>query len=161
MRGRFLAVMMGLASLAFVAGCSSFPRDYAGMSSKPRASKSIAGPWEGEWVSDGGHRGGLRCLLVESACGSKSGTEAGPAILPGYEARFEARFFGIFTGHYTAMLTVNPSNDAATHLSGDHDLGTMGGGLYHYEAKVTAEQFEATYRSNADTGVFRMHRPRP
>lgn len=152
--------MMLLPTLALMSGCSSFPRDYAAISSNPRASNSIAGPWEGEWVSDGGHRGGLRCMLVESACGNKSPATTAPAIAPAYEARFEARFFGIFTGHYTAMLAVNPSNDAVTHLSGDHDLGTLGGGLYHYEANVTAEQFDATYRSKVDTGVFHMHRPK-
>ena len=146
--------------LAVCAGCSNFPQQFAEMSAQPRAANSVAGPWVGEWISDGGHRGGLKCLLTETPHSSETELPTGPVIGNSYEARFEARFFGIFTAHYAAMLRVNPSKDDVTHLSGDHDLGGFGGGKYHYEAKVTPEHFDATYRSNADQGVFQMQRPK-
>lgn len=152
---RCLILVCGvLLSLATLPGCSSFPRDFREATLKPIPVQSIDGPWEGEWISTGGHRGRLRCLLALKACDANMNF----GIRPVYEARFEAKFAGIFTAHYTTLLLIQSTGEVTT-LSGDHDLGGLGGGLYHYEAKVTANTFEATYRSEADRGTFHMVRP--
>lgn len=133
-------------------GCSSYPREFAEAKTKPSA--TISGPWEGEWVSKGGHRGALRCILMETP----SAQSAADGTRVAYEARFEAKFWGIFTAHYSTPLA-GRRGDGVTTLSGDHDLGGLGGGKYHYEAKVTPIRFDATYRSEADEGEFHMNRP--
>jgi hypothetical protein len=75
-----------------------------------------------------------------------------------YEAKFEAKFFwDLFTAHYSTLLSGARSNGVTT-LSGDHKLTGLGGGMYHYEARVTPTNFDATYRSEADEGEFHMHR---
>jgi hypothetical protein len=146
MKRSVVFILLGCALIA--GGCSSFQREY--VAAKPIAPNSISGPWEGEWVSKGGHRGELRCILTEtSPAGGKR---------VAYEARFEAKFWGIFTAHYSTPLAGTTDN-GVTALSGDHDLGGLGGGKYHYEAKVTPTKFDATYRSEADEGEFHMSRP--
>ena len=139
-----------VACLLLAGGCSSFPRDFA--AAKVPGGGSIAGPWVGEWVSHGGHRGELRCMLDPQ---HGSGI---PILADRFDARFEAKFWGIFTAHYTVLLTGAPEGDAI-HLSGDHDLGWLAGGAYHYDARVTARKFDAMYRSHADEGEFHMLRP--
>ena len=142
-----------LACTFLIGGCSSFPREYAEAKAKLLSSSSINGPWEGEWVSKGGHRGELRCLLSESA----SRRDIDAAVL--YDARFEAKFWGIFTAHYAVQLVRSPAERETIVLVGDQDLGGLGGGIYHYEAIVTSTSFDTTYRSDMDQGVFHMVRP--
>lgn len=144
-----------VAVLAFLGlvGCSSFPQDFKQAAAQPAPTRVIAGAWQGRWASDGGHHGELRCLLTESVfVPMKPGA---PVI---YEARFEATFWKIFTAHYAVELSGSTRNGATT-LSGDHDLGWLAGGKYHYEAKVTPEKFDARYQSKADKGTFEMGRP--
>jgi hypothetical protein len=130
-------------------GCSTFSREYESAVGRPVDPRSISGAWRGEWVSHGGHRGALRCILGETSV-AQSGEQT-------YEAKFEAKFWGIFTAHYAVMLR-GASHDGITTLSGNHDLGFMAGGVYHYEATVTPAEFKATYRSPADAGDFDMKR---
>jgi hypothetical protein len=73
-------------------------------------------------------------------------------------ASFEAKFWGVFTAHYIVALK-GTRDSAVAHLSGDQDLGGLEGGRYHYEATVTPERFDATYRSPMDHGEFHMTRP--
>src|SRR5947208_1643822 len=131
-------------------GCSTFPRDFTAAVAKPVPAETIEGPWQGSWNSNGGHSGQLRCLL------EPSGEPAGGA--ENYQARFEAKFWGIFTARYNVILH-GTRGDGGAKLSGDHDLGWLAGGVYHYEADVTPAAFEATYRSKYDTGTFHMTRP--
>jgi hypothetical protein len=136
-----------------ITGCSTFPQDFQRLAAAPKKSPdalSIEGPWQGEWRSNSGHNGQLRCLLARQSASPDS-----------YHARFEAKFWGIFTAHYDTALRVKAggSDPLTTHLAGDHDLGWLAGGVYHYEATVTPTQFDATYKSKADQGVFHMRRP--
>ena len=147
-------ICMALFGFMPIAGCSSFPRDFRETVKSIPPPSSIEGAWQGEWVSTGGHRGQLRCLLALKAC--DPGMSFG--IKPICEARFEAKFAGIFTAHYTTLLVIESGGETTT-LIGDHDLGWLGGGKYHYEAKVTPKTFDATYRSDADRGTFQMARP--
>src|SRR5260221_4556725 len=111
-----------------VAGCSTFPRDFTAAVGKPTPANTILGAWQGDWKSNGGHGGALRCLL-EPLGDTGANTVS-------YRARFEAKFWGIFTAHYTTPLA-GAGNDSGAKLAGDHDLGWLAGGTYHYEADVT------------------------
>ncbi len=44
-------------------------------------------------------------------------------------------------------------------IRGEHDLGYLAGGLYHYEGKATVSEMESTYRCPADHGFFALKRP--
>ena len=163
-RHRLISWLLLLVSAVNAGGCSSFSRDFEAAGSCNAAPASamatVFGPWEGEWVSHGGHRGRLRCLLDSGDSGSTDATR--PAT---YAARFEATFFKIFTAHYTVQLAATPTGattqptDGSVILNGEHDLGGLAGGVYHYEANVTPGRFDATYRSRADAGEFHMSRP--
>jgi hypothetical protein len=149
-----VAALLWLGGL-FAGGCSTFPRDFARAASAPAKSAdpiSIAGPWQGQWKSNGGHGGRLRCLLTRAADGGEGDLA--------FDARFEAKFWGIFTAHYTVTLKGRGDESPGTvKLRGDHDLGSLAGGVFHYEASVTARRFDATYRSSEDAGEFHMMRP--
>lgn len=141
--------VLAMFCLTFLAGCSSFGRDYKAALSRP--AQGIEGAWSGTWASDGGHTGALQCVLTklpQSTAGQTS-----------YRAQFQATFWKIFTGHYDVILTGKEANDGAAHLSGDHDLGKLAGGVYHYEAQVTPANFDATYACPKDKGKFVMTRP--
>ena len=136
-------------------GCSSFSRDYAAID-QAQAAGNITGAWAGEWKSNGGHQGALRCILTQTATPAAPNA-AGPQKVT-YDAQFEAKFWGLFTAHYSTPLAGTIDHGTA-HLTGDHELTGLGGGHYHYEADVTPGKFDATYRSEVDQGVFRMTRP--
>jgi hypothetical protein len=137
-----------LCALPALLGCSSFSRDYEVAIARPQLQSSITGAWTGQWISHGGHRGQLRCILTDSAASLNADA---------YQASFEAKFWGLFTAHYTVTLH-RKAGSAQTSLAGDHDLGTLAGGIYHYEANLTPLQFNATYHSSADQGVFHLTR---
>jgi hypothetical protein len=154
---RYLPYALALCALLTSAGCSRFSRDYRAALAEKRVPGSIDGAWQGTWSSAGGHHGELRCILTAVP----GATEAAPVTQPvppvKYLARFEATFWKVFTGRYTALLSGTREGDA-THLSGDHDLGPFLG-QYHYEATVTPDRFDATYRTHGDHGEFRLTRP--
>jgi hypothetical protein len=159
----YAAALLALTLLS--TGCSTFPRDFDRAASAPPKSVdtfAITGPWQGEWKSNGGHQGGLRCLLTAVPSSALPGSLGEAAANPPrreYEARFEAKFWGIFTAHYAVRLTGTAAFDGTVTLSGDHDLGSLVGGVFHYDATVTPQRFDATYKSRDDAGVFRMTRP--
>ena len=45
--------------------------------------------------------------------------------------------------------------------TGESDLGALKGGTYRYEATITPEKFDATYKSEDDHGIFSLERPKP
>ena len=145
-----LAVAGALIALCFATGCSTFPRDFQAAAAHPAPQDTIAGPWSGEWHSDGGHRGALLCIL--SPISSTTPTQQ-------YRARFEAKFWKLFTAHYDVTLYATPGADDAIQLVGNQDLGWLAGGVYHYEATVTPRAFDATYHCKWDTGQFHLTRP--
>lgn len=152
---RVLGLIAGLASVVVsTMGCSSFPREYQA-AKKADYGSAIAGPWEGEWVSKGGHHGSLRCIITQTP-----GQAAGGSKTISYLASFEAKFlWDLLTAHYSTPLVGTTEGDHVL-LTGDHPLTGLGGGMYHYEAKVTPTKFDATYRSENDAGEFRMGRAR-
>jgi len=128
-------------------GCSAFDRDWdAAAKVQPSSPTDITGRWQGTWKSDAsGHDGGLRCLI----------TRIDPRT---YHARYAATYGGIFHFGYEMDLIATPEQDWIK-FEGQADLGSMAGGVYHYEGHANAEKFYATYHCDKDHGRFDMNRP--
>jgi hypothetical protein len=130
-----------------LAGCSGFNSEYKAIATSAPPPNSIEGAWEGRWQSNAGHGGDkLRAIL----------TKNGPDT---YLAKFRASYWGIFEADQETLLRVTGTNPV--HATGESDLGYLKGGTYRYEATITPEKFDATYKSTEDHGVFEMARPKP
>jgi hypothetical protein len=142
------AFFLVLALAVAAGGCSSFNRAWkAGRTSA--ATNDIQGRWSGSWQSETGghHHGRLRCLVTQKAPGE-------------YDARFRATYKKILSYSYTVPLKVVASGEVYR-FSGEADLGSMAGGVYHYEGQASPTSFFSTYRCKFDHGTFQMQRPRP
>ncbi|TAK99407.1 MAG: hypothetical protein EPO07_10845 [Verrucomicrobia bacterium] len=114
--------------------------------SAPTSTNSLAGRWEGRWLSDVNHHTGtLRCLMTPEADGK-------------LRARFHATFWKIFHAGYTVTLVTEPRDDA-WQFHGEENLGWLGGGVYRYEGRASTTNFFSTYKSDYDHGTFELHRP--
>lgn len=147
---RYVPYCLALCVVLTSVGCSTYSRDYQAALVQPRTPGSIEEAWQGTWTSAGGHRGELRCIVAAAPS-----TQPSPQVT--YTARFNATFWKVFSGGYTATLSGTREGDV-THLSGDHDLGLFLG-KYHYEATITPDRFDATYRTIGDHGEFHLTRP--
>lgn len=129
-------------------GCSSgFESEYKQSLANVQHYDTVEGPWEGRWQSQAGHGGDkLRAIL----------TKNGPDT---YIAKFHAGYWGLFEADQETLLRVSGTNPV--HATGESDLGYLKGGTYRYEATITTEKFDATYKSTEDHGVFEMARPKP
>ena len=138
-------VVVALLAVLFC-GCSSFNRAWNQAARTPVPPGSIEGRWEGRWLSAAnGHDGRLRCLIT------KDSEET-------YQARFRATYKKLLHFGYTVPLQVTRSNGVWS-FRGEADLGSMAGGVYHYEGSATPEHFHSTYDSKYDRGDFEMKRP--
>ena len=127
-------------------GCSNFNREWKRAARVPTPPDSVAGRWEGKWLSAAnGHYGRLRCLITEQTNGV-------------HEARFRATYLKVLKFGYTVPLTMTQSNEV-WQFHGEADLGKMAGGVYHYEGTTTPTHFHSTYQSKYDRGDFEMTRP--
>lgn len=146
MRSAPLSISCLVLALALT-GCSSgFESEYK-QSLAAAHYDTIEGPWEGRWQSNAGHGGDkLRAIL----------TKNGPDT---YIAKFHAGYWGIFEADQETLLRVTGTNPVRA--TGESDLGYLKGGTYRYEATITPEKFDATYKSTEDHGVFEMARPKP
>lgn len=134
-----------LSSLALLAGCSSFNREWKGAAIATSPGE-IQGKWLGHWRSDkDDHTGALQCVVTKGAGDT-------------YCAHFVATYWKIFTFAYVAQLRGTPDGDAVK-LSGDQDLGSLAGGIYRYEGSATNTDFNCTYSSKYDHGKFILSRP--
>ena len=129
-------------------GCSSgFEKEYKAIAIAATPHDTIEGAWEGRWQSQAGHGGDkLRAIL----------TKNGPDT---YIAKFHAGYWGMFESDQETLLRVTGTNPV--HATGESDLGYLKGGTYRYDATITPEKFDATYKSTEDHGVFEMTRPKP
>jgi hypothetical protein len=128
-------------------GCSTFNREWKAAAVEPIPADTVAGRWEGLWLSDvNGHDGRLRCLVTRA--GDKQ-----------YQAHYRATYWKCFRFSYRATMQIEkaPGDDAHT-FQGEADLGWWGGGVYRYEGRITSTNFFSTYRSKYDHGTFRMKR---
>jgi hypothetical protein len=140
-----LVRLAALCALVWVAGCSAFDRDYEAAVEKGWAADSIEGPWEGRWQSKAGHGGDRLKALI-----SRTGPET-------YFARFRAKYWGIFEADQEVNLRSTSADPIKA--NGTEDLGFLKGGWYQYEATITPERFDATYKSEHDHGDFNLARP--
>lgn len=114
---------------------------------QPLPANSLAGPWEGRWISDvNGHHGRLRCLISPDGEGK-------------YDALFQAKYERVLTFSYTVPLETRRGG-ASWLFHGEADLGKLAGGVYTYEGAATATNFFSTYDNRYDHGKFEMTRPR-
>jgi hypothetical protein len=139
---------VGLLLLVGLTGCSGFNSEFnQTLASMPPAYNTIEGPWEGRWQSQSGHGGGkLRAIM----------TKTGPET---YVARFRAGYWGIFESDQETLFRVTGTGPYKA--TGESDLGALKGGTYRYEATITPEKFDATYKSEDDHGIFTLERPKP
>jgi hypothetical protein len=143
---RHAEALLGVVIVALLCGCSSFNREWKAAGKSPMPTNSITGRWEGRWLShENGHNGALRCLINESSEGS-------------YEAYFRATYLKVARFSYKVPLMVTSSNDG-WHFTGEENLGVMAGGIYRYVGSASVTNFDSTYRSKHDHGVFLMTRP--
>jgi len=142
-----LQVLLPLALSLFLTGCSSFSREWRTTLKQPQAADSIAGAWEGRWVSDlSGHEGKLWCIMTR-----KTESE--------YDARFKARYKKIFSFSYTVPMQVKRSGNSWK-FEGEADLGKIAGGVYNYTGAASTTNFFSTYDNKYDHGKFEMARPK-
>lgn len=105
----------------------------------------LCGNWKGSWIScKNGHNGRLRATFCRI---SKTKVQA----------KFTGSFFKVFPFRYNAVLDVVHEEDGLIQLRGSRRLGPMMGTFY-YEATITGNQFNATYRSKRDCGKWNMTR---
>jgi hypothetical protein len=130
------------------ANCRDFSRLWE--NAPASAPDTVAGRWEGEWISTAsGHRGRLRCVVEL----------LGPTT---WRLWFRAEYAGIFRACYSTDVSATHQADHWTFCGGS-DLGALAGGRYSYEGSTTVTEFRSTYRSARDHGEFRLKKlaPRP
>ena len=133
-------------ALLFLCGCSSFNSEWRRVGKQPVPQNSIAGRWEGRWLSDvNAHTGKLRCII--------SGETNGIC-----QAQFRATYKTILSFSYTVPMQVE-RRDGVWQFRGEEDLGALAGGMYRYTGSATVTNFHSTYDSKYDRGLFEMSRP--
>jgi hypothetical protein len=124
---------------------SRFERAWRDYQPAADALKSIAGRWQGEWISETTrHRGELKCLL------SRPDAEQ-------LEAIFLAAFWRFLRVGYGVRLSATATG-GGFRLKGHSDLGALAGGIYQYEGEVNLAQFNCSYRCKYDNGLFQLKR---
>lgn len=113
----------------------------------------LAGPWEGYWKSDvNGHTGNLRAIATptpSAACAS-DGAEH-------YSFRYHATWASVLSGGYTSDHLVKRDADGSYGVRAEKTIPLIG--LYSSEGRVVGDQFESSYRSKSDHGVYVLKRP--
>ena len=146
---KILASMSLLTALLFAGGCSTFNHENWRAAQQPPPPNDLQGRWQGVWVSQvTGHKNELRCLV----------TKLDDAT---YQARFHAKYrkgWFTVTFNYTVPLKA-VKTDEAFKFTGDADLGSLAGGLYHYDGHAAGTNFFSTYSCKYDRGTFQMARP--
>ncbi len=148
--------LIALSALLMLSSCSTgFNRDWRQTlaDGKNSSRQDITGAWQGTWRSSTkGHSGELRCIVIrQHAAACTFGKDS-------YRFHYHATFMKILSATYDVAHHVRRTKDGFS-FSGDQMITGAGGGLYHYEGKGTPEDFQATYRSKSDHGVFELKRP--
>ena len=133
--------------LVCVTGCSTFNRDWQVAATQPTPTDSLAGRWEGKWVSaHNGHSGRLRAIIRPTPDGQ-------------YEVNYHANYGLIFSFGMPMHLAPQPAPGGWT-FSGTENLGGIYGN-YNYDGKASPTNFFSTYKARLDHGTFQMTRPQP
>ena len=105
----------------------------------------VSGKWRGNWVRQtNGHRGNLNARIRQVDSNH-------------YRAVFRGTFFKVIPFRYSAKLQVVERQSGYTRLAGSQRLGPVMG-EFGYEAVVSGNQFQATFHSKNDRGVWQMQR---
>lgn len=142
--------LLATAPLLLAVGCcGTFDRDFD--AARSPVGQGMPGAWEGTWASAGGHEGGLRCIVT-----AKEANQV--------DTRYHATygwFLFWFSFEYTVPVTIE-RDGAGWKFRGSAVLDSwVGGGPYEYEGRVEGDEFNATYKSEDDHGVFKMKRAGP
>ena len=124
-------------------GCS-FHRSWNAAEHATESRKNpLDGRWEGKWLSEvNGHTGKLRCLIQHQQNDN-------------YQFYFWATYGKGLRVSYKAQFEVIPSTNGFE-ITGQKDLGKLGGGVYTWKGHIQDNQFQATYRNSYDHGTFEM-----
>lgn len=126
------------------ANCKEFYARWEQAANAPAG--SMAGRWEGEWVSSRtGHRGSLRAV-IETPSDER------------WRAWFRGGYARVFRACYGSELHVARLPDQSYTFSGKSDLGWAAGGTYEVDGQGTADELVFRYRSRLDQGEFRLRR---
>ncbi|MCD6051016.1 MAG: hypothetical protein K0Q55_2419 [Verrucomicrobia bacterium] len=133
--------------VALLSGCTSFEREWRhARLEPPAAGQSLAGPWQGTWLSGAnGHTGELRCIVTQKQTDE-------------YEFWFKATYWKIFRARYLVTMPVEKTAEGWT-FKGQENLGPLAGGIYSYTGSVNGTNLNATYSCKFDHGIFKLSRP--
>lgn len=115
----------------------------------------VSGPWEGYWLSgENAHTGKLRAIgsARPSAAGGDDGVEH-------MDFRYHATWAKVLSGGYTADHKVKRNRDGSFSVNAEKEIALLG--PYTSEGTIKGDKFEATYKAEADHGVFILQRPAP
>ena len=117
----------------------------AAVATTPAAATDLSGRWSGSWQSGTtGHTGPLFATFCR--CGDGA-----------YRVEFSGRFFKIVPFRYTVVLRVVEDTGDEVTLAGSSFLGRLFG-TFTYRATADACHFTAGYRSQKDSGSFRLQK---
>jgi hypothetical protein len=122
--------------------------DQAMTAQKKGLPNDITGAWLGTWRSEvNGHHGELRCVVASEDHKSDN-----------YRFHYHAVYGNFLTAAYVVTEQAE-RRGSQFKIHGEHDLGYLAGGIYHYEGTATIGEMHSTYRCPADHGVFELKRP--
>jgi hypothetical protein len=134
--------------LPWLAGCSSFNREWRAAAKQPQSPNDISGKWEGTWQNtNNSHRDKLRAILTRVSEGQ-------------YRARFHAKYKKILSFSYRATFRGTWASNEFV-FRGEENLGKLAGGIYKYEGRISPTNFFSTYDSRYDKGTFTLQRHAP
>lgn len=128
-------------------GClCAFHRDWQEAKTCHTATDSLAGLWEGTWVSHkNGHHGKLRAIITN--CGNGQ-----------YRAQYQGTFHVVVPFVYETSHRATSSRAGVIHFTGREELCQLVGGTYRMNGWANGRCFVANYQSDNDCGVFKMTR---
>lgn len=137
-------------ALSFSSCSTRFNHDWkkAAASTETTAPHDVTGAWHGTWKSAAtGHQGTLKAVV--SKLDDRNNT---------YAFLYRATWRRILSAPFKAEHTVKRQGGNFV-LTGQHNLGPLFGGIYHYDGTATSTMFKCNYRCNIDDGIFEMQRP--
>ncbi len=144
-RGCCLLLAMLLSSMAALAGCSRFEKDWIEAGQEDYVETNLAGRWMGTWTSESdGKSGELRCIIKGSGAGA-------------HRAAFRSTYGSMFRFDHSVTLYAVNLRGMWT-FEGNEDLGLFAGGVYTYKGKAGKNKLFSTYESRRDQGTFEMYR---
>ena len=143
-----LLICVVLFAASLNTGCTSltFDRDWNQAVTAKAPTDGLSGQWAGSWRSNtNDHNGSLRCIVTK-------------VDEQTYRARFYARYFSELIA-YEYSVDMKPTKaDQALYLEGQANLGWFAGGIYQHKGHVKGDQYNSTYKSRYDEGVYKLRR---